>query len=187
MGLPGHSMSPPATPLPAVSCRREAAVRLRVLNEKTKTDPCPDGERCTDQAACKYYHTKLDQMPKIFFKERYCRIWQVRGHPPAELAGSTYAQSWVAPLQVWIGSCLRSLAAGLWIICHRCHDPPAGRTPCWSSSSCAGNDRAVRTRRACHLLQETGYCAMGPQCFWAHGIEELSMDVSQKMSHQVGC
>ena len=49
-----------------------------MLNEKTKTDPCPDGERCTDQAACKYYHTKLDQMPKIFFKERYCRIWQVR-------------------------------------------------------------------------------------------------------------
>lgn len=53
-------------------------MRLRILNEKIKTDPCPDGERCTDQAACKYHHTRLDQMPKIFFKERYCRIWQVR-------------------------------------------------------------------------------------------------------------
>lgn len=92
----------------AADLRREAAVRLRILNEKIKTDPCPDGERCTDQAACKYHHTRLDQMPKIFFKERYCRIWQ-----------------------------------------------------------------------------ETGYCAMGPECFWAHGIEELSLDVSQKLPHQV--
>ena len=93
--LPQHVTSSHPTSHTA-SCRREAGVRLRVLNEKTKTDPCPNGERCTDQAACKYYHTKLDQMPKIFFKERYCRIWQVSGaagHPPAELAGSTGAQS----------------------------------------------------------------------------------------------
>ena len=162
-GAACHSMPPPGTPHPTVPCRREAAVRLRVLNERTKTDPCPDGERCTDQAACKYYHTKLDQMPKIFFKERYCRIWQVRaaaGRPPKEVAESMCKQSCVHLVSLWIG---RSLAAGL-CINHLCCDPPTGRTPCLAAV-CVGDDRSMWTRRACQL-----WCRRQGTAQWGHSV-----------------